>query len=738
MRVRTSAHTSNLGIVIPLYRSPSLVKALERNLLERAAELAECNSTVLFINDSPDDEELEKNLQQAVLTLSPLLDVKVLRNESNQGFVRSANRGLQWCLENDADALLLNSDALLADGCVSELRRVSSIDPMIGVVCPRSNNATLCSLPFQWSSKRLPFDEALAAFKQLGAYLPEWQFVPTGVGFCMYIRHTIVSDFGLLDEIYSPGYHEENDFCCRINRCGFRVALANRAFCYHDESVSFGSKKKLELNLRNEKILNERYPEYQRAVGTYFSSPEFRFEQTISSLVPDKDGPPRLLIDLSHFRKAFNGTFEYGKKIARALADMSPRLFNITLMCNSEEASFHDLAIEFKGIRIIPTTSDETFDLALKPAQPFNLAEIELLSNRSPLNFYIMLDSIAFDCAYICSKELSAVWRLTAQYSDGLIFISQFSQDQFTRRFTPSTHTTLLSALCSTEESDYLSKSHLSASRVVEPYILVVGNHYEHKFINPTVKALIEDGENIPIRVLGSCDVKSSRVQITQSGQLSQDAVERLYADAKFIIFPSLYEGFGFPILHGLAYDKVVCARSSALNEEIAKTWNGGGSLVLYRDTKELISIVKQICSSGIEEACQTRQNVYRGCADRKHSWTNVAEHVGTFLLDSYRRSPVSPLTRPRIEAIRGVLDASCVKDIQESLEDTQKSLEQARTAEKTVNEELVRIKADLARQINLFTAVTTSPSFKIGKALTRMMNLIPGTRSAYRYINRS
>lgn len=701
-----SPKNRRFGLVIPLYRSPHLLKALEINLRERALELKGLSATVLFINDSPDDTELREALTIAAQNLASVLDVKILENESNKGFVRSANRGLQWCLENNADALLLNSDALLADNCVSELQRISRIDPMIGIVCPRSNNATICSLPFRWAKKRLPFEEAHAAFQRLSEHLPDWQFAPTGVGFCMYIRHVILAEFGLLDEVYSPGYHEENDFCCRVNRCGFRVALANRAFCYHDESVSFGSKRKLALNSRNEAILHKRYPEYQRAVGEYLDGPEFGLEQTLTALVERSSGLPRLLIDLTHFRSAHNGTYEYGKKLVRALLDMRPAEFDMYLMCGDAEARYHNLETEFPEAKLVSSTTDEVFDIGLKPAQPFDFEDLTRLSRRALLNFYAMLDTIALDCAYIRSPELSALWRRTAQYSDGLIFISQFSQDQFTRRFQPSARTVLLSALCSTDVKDYSADgAACEASASSDPFILVLGNHYEHKFIDPTVAALVRETQGASIRVLGNCTVKSPKVQVVRSGQLSPSAVDELYRQAQFIVFPSLYEGFGFPLLHGLAQGKVVCARDSALNREIIQEWNGDGSLVLYQDTTELLKIVKCLRDQGVSALTELGITVVHGNSNKKHGWGQVAKQISSAMIEAYQRSPVSPLMRERAETFMGLGEISHG--------------------------------AALAAQRKLFSEIVASPSFKIGKALTSLVGKIPGIRPAYRLMVR-
>ena len=84
----------------------------------------------------------------------------------------------------------------------------------------------------------------------------------------MLISSIVLERFGLFDEIYSPGYNEENDFVCRINRYGYSAVAANRAFVFHFETSSFGTRRR-NLEARNSQILLNRYPEYSRKIADY-------------------------------------------------------------------------------------------------------------------------------------------------------------------------------------------------------------------------------------------------------------------------------------------------------------------------------------------------------------------------------------------------------------------------------------------------------------------------------------
>ena len=128
-------------------------------------------------------------------------------------------------------------------GAIAEMQRVAGLDPMIGFVSPRSNNATICSFPPAAGIPNLPPEQSHAVFLQLSGYLPEFHYVPVAVGFCLFIKFLILDEFGLLDEIYGRGYNEENDLIMRANRCGYRAALANHAFVYHFGEASFSHER---------------------------------------------------------------------------------------------------------------------------------------------------------------------------------------------------------------------------------------------------------------------------------------------------------------------------------------------------------------------------------------------------------------------------------------------------------------------------------------------------------------
>ena len=96
-------------------------------------------------------------------------------------------------------------------------------------------------------------------------------------------------------------------------------------------------------------------------------------------------------------------------------------------------------------------------------------------------------------------------------------------------------------------------------------YVLVVGNELDHKDVRQTVGLLSTAFPFQGLVVLGVRLEPSDILRSYSAGSLSEAEIQRLYSGARCIVFPSFYEGFGFPIVTALAYGKTLIARRSDL-----------------------------------------------------------------------------------------------------------------------------------------------------------------------------
>jgi GT2 family glycosyltransferase len=634
-----------IDIIVPFYRNASLVRPLFQSFEQATVpdELRQLHCSLIAINDSPEDEELSEALRQAV-SRSPLPS-ELLENEQNLGFVQSSNRGLQVALERKHDAIILNSDTALHAGAIREMCEVAQLDPMIGFVSPRSNNATICSLPHQQQFRQKNPDESHALFAELSKYLPRFHFVPVGVGFCLLLRWEVLAEFGLFDESYGAGYNEENDLMMRANRAGYRAALANRAWVYHIGEASFSGSQfpKVTQNKKNELLLNERYPEYEPSLQRYVHGAHSEAEQVLTGLLPDGEGKLDLLFDFSSFGLYHNGTFVASKRVLESASRLWEQ-FNIHVMMAEAAWEFHGLD-KIDRVQFFPVHGRRKFAAAFRFSQPFSLEQMFRLSRLAPVNVYGMFDPIAFDCLYLNDRnpdDLETLWSSVFAHADGVIYISDFGAELFQRRFPKRPGLAELVAYPSMDLRDYRSGAAPLSSTAGGQHILVVGNKFEHKRILATTAALSQAFPEEKIAVLGLRHEGGPNVISFESGNLNEAEMQKLLDGARFIVFPSTYEGFGLPVLESLAWRKPMLARSIPALRDIREKLGAEENLILYSSTRELIERLKL----GFPE---WRENATSENGDPAINWDTTSLEIGNFISNAISSFDFEKVLLPRI-----------------------------------------------------------------------------------------
>ncbi len=583
------ADADRILIAIPLFRSPELIEPLFASLIAMADEIRTLPADLLLINDSPDDDGLRVALDLHLPALREAVDVELVANSHNLGFVGTANRAFTVGLERSADVLLLNSDARPRPGTFAEMAAVARLDPMIGFVSPRSDNATLCDSPYPSAWRAGSPDQTYANHKAIERFLPRYSYAPTAVGFCLLVRGLMIEEFGLFDEIYEGGYNEENDLIRRCNRRGYRAVLANHAYVHHLGGASFAasSVSSAAREERNRAILIERYPEYPLAVQRFYEGADHRAQRLLAGLVPlEPGGLLRVLFDCRTLECSHKGTFEHSRRLLAAIASQAADRFELFVLCEQAAFDFHALH-RIDGLRFCEQEDvhDRPFAVAMRLVQPFLLEDIITLADYAPVTGCLVLDTIAMDCQQLDTHGLDTLWRFMAEAVSLIGYNSDFTRDQFRRRIEIWPHVTEFISRCSTAESDYAEVTDQPGQ-----HVLVVGNDYPHKFVAEAVAAIRAADPDIAIRTLGVSALNDA--SRADAGTLDEAEVDRLYRDASIVVFPSHYEGFGLPILHGLARRKPVIARDLPSAREIAARVEHAWNLHLATSTAEMADMV--------------------------------------------------------------------------------------------------------------------------------------------------
>lgn len=184
----------------------------------------------------------------------------VIHTGENLGFAAGTNRGLAHA---EGHVVLLNSDTIVPDGGLDRLVAALDRDPRIGLLGPRTNCASgpqvIDGLSFATTAEIDTYAGARAA--ELAGQLRD---VARLVGFCLVIRDTVFHELGMLDESFGIGNYEDDDYCLRALRAGYRLCIAEDCFIFHYGSRTFAgmglvSDAWRELLERNEQVFAQKW-----------------------------------------------------------------------------------------------------------------------------------------------------------------------------------------------------------------------------------------------------------------------------------------------------------------------------------------------------------------------------------------------------------------------------------------------------------------------------------------------
>lgn len=604
----TNISTKNVTIVVPVYGDwPSLKKCIES-----LVQCVEMRHTVMLVNDcGPDVEMLEKNIKKAIKGQS---NFKYFRNESNLGFVGTCNKAVSLDKTKN-DILLLNSDTMVTEGFLDEMLKVLYMTYKHGAVCPRSNNATIASVPFIFKDgdidKERHVEYTKKVYSRVKDYLPEYTLAPVAHGFCILIKRFLIEDFGLFDPVYGLGYNEENDFCMRINQYGFSSLIANKALVFHLESKSFASEKKRFLQEENHKTLTKRYPHYDAIVADYLRygmDPIDRFADIIAT---DENAPKKILINFYHLPLSMNGTarncLSFLKMISESDLVMEGKIVPV-LLASEESVRFHNL--DTYGIRIIaPHEVNELFHVAVCPLQIFHSDNLQLM-NRSCLKIvYANLDIIAIRTNHLLYKSFinRVIFQDSLRLVNKIIMISEFTEEDTLAYYPQDAEVikaksqVILQGYPDVEFSiddidmDHSKNNQIDAFIKNKDYILVFGNDFKHKMLHEAVAVMSKLDARMVVIGPSKLHVSNENILLVESGGISDKVLQKIYSQARLVVFPSLYEGFGLPIAEAARFRKCVIAADYALNREVAQLYGAYSEIYLFKSLNELPKLIEKL-----------------------------------------------------------------------------------------------------------------------------------------------
>lgn len=240
-----SIETRTTSIIIPTYNGLPM--------------LATCVGAIRQYTDSPyeiivvDNASTDGTDSYCIKERIPFISLPV-----NRGFPVACNIGLSAA--GGDDLLLLNNDVTVTANWLSNMLAALHSRPDVGLVGPVTNAAS------GRQKVDFPFNNIeefqLTAAQNNQPDPSRWSEVNRVIGMCLLMKREVLSKIGFLDEAFSPGHYEDDDYCYRARLAGYRLLMCGDVLVYHQGSATFNraaSDQIQQLIDRNHRLFMEKW-----------------------------------------------------------------------------------------------------------------------------------------------------------------------------------------------------------------------------------------------------------------------------------------------------------------------------------------------------------------------------------------------------------------------------------------------------------------------------------------------
>ncbi len=203
--------------------------AYTKKCLNSIRKYTEENTYEIIVIDNNSTDKTKDYLEKQT-------DIKTIFNKENLGFPKACNQGLKLA-DSKNDILLLNNDTIVTTNWLSNLKKCLYSSKRIGACGPVCNqNENKQGVDFTYDN--LKTMQKLARKNNISDS-SKWEEKLFLIGYCLLIKREVIKKLKKLDENYSPGYIEDNDFCLRIIKNNYKLILCHDTFIHHYLGTSF-------------------------------------------------------------------------------------------------------------------------------------------------------------------------------------------------------------------------------------------------------------------------------------------------------------------------------------------------------------------------------------------------------------------------------------------------------------------------------------------------------------------
>jgi len=302
---------------------------------------------------------------------------------------------------------------------------------------------------------------------------------------------------------------------------------------------------------------------------------------------------------------------------------------HIKFLPNTEFRGKHRLITPFNKIRSIYELKHQNFDV-FHPTY-YDTYFLKYIKDKPfVLTVYDMIHE-KFSDMFPINDKITQNKKLLCEKATKIIAISQSTKNDLIELFDIKE---------SKIEVVYLGNSLILGNNISKDiilptnYILFVGSRGSYKNFNgfiDGVSSILNNDEGLSVLCVGGGKFNNNEIKLFNSlkieNQVSQynlddDKLSYFYNNALLFVFPSLYEGFGIPILEAFACDcPLVCSDTSSL-PEIA-----GNAAEYFNpyDSKSIFNAVKNVLNSSERQQVLKENGIDRL---KLFSWERTAEET--------------------------------------------------------------------------------------------------------------
>jgi len=612
-----------ISFVIPVFNQVEHTRACLASLQEHVD--ASISHEIILVDDGSGEttRSFLKDLDEKIM---------VITLSENQGFARATNSGAAVA---QGDWLcLLNNDVELTAGAMTEMLAVAQANPRAGIVGNvqvYADSGHVDHAGIKFIDRGYPVHER-PTIDQITQRAAATSSVAVTAACCLVRRNWFIN-VGGLDDRYRNGF-EDVDLCLRAREAGWDILVANRSVVRHAVSASEGRGRH---EFRNAVKFLERWgprtaeiehaEEVRQAREFRLARHESRGEVARPS--SSKPEPPVVWIDLLRMdpKGANGGIKPLVYQLIQAMADLdSPALRRVVLA----QAGLGD-ELTFTGADDVIALKSESGWSINDGSSFLRMSELELETSYPPDALYAPFGTSVFSRPNLPQISL-LVDALHRDLPSALpIEEVNFREDNFKRVIAESSwiqtlanhgtdrlqhHFGVHPSRCFHTYAAVQSRldSDAPATRPSElpstPFFFYPANFWPHKNHEVLLTAYhryrVKVGDDAwPLLLTGHPDermkilsVMSSTLGLTDHvhfvGHLPDDAFRAVWHFAGALVFPSLHEGFGIPIVEAFSARLPVIASHTSVLPEV------GGDACAWidpRDPRNLADMLERIAS---------------------------------------------------------------------------------------------------------------------------------------------